>query len=108
MWKKADPAKVISLANFAGETQRIIGWNQDKETDRKELKELPKGHHTAYRVIATGELDGQRAVQYFYLIVSKQGDHLLVTFTLPPEQAARLGSRDLELVREIAFPETKE
>ncbi|MSU78987.1 MAG: hypothetical protein EXS16_12940 [Gemmataceae bacterium] len=108
MWKKGDPANVISLEKFAAETERTIGWNQTEETERKELKELPKGHHTAYRVIANGELDGQRAVQYFYLIVSKQGDHLLATFTLPPEQAARLGSRDVEFVREIGFPEAKE
>jgi hypothetical protein len=44
-------------------------------------------------------------VQYYYLIVSPQGDQLIVTFSVVPQHNQRLGARDLELVRAIVFPD---
>ena len=84
-------------------------WQEDKEIDRKQIKDTPKGHHTVYRVASSGLLsngssDGVRTVQFFYLIVSDQGEQMIVTFSMTPQQVQHLGDRDLELVREIAFP----
>ena len=81
------------------------GWVLDKETERKTLDNPSKGHSAVHRVIANGEMDGVRTVQYFYLIVGTGGEQLIITFSVVPQQAARLGSRDLEMVREIGFPE---
>jgi hypothetical protein len=103
-WKKTDPKNVTTLKQFAEDMAKTPGWTEDKEIERKELKDIPKGQHTVYRVAATGDLDGVRTVQYFYLIVSPQGEQLIVTFSVVPTHVTRLGSRDLELVREIVFP----
>jgi len=54
-------------------------------------------------VASSGELDGTRTVQYYYLIIGPQGDQLMVTFSVVPQHVQRLGSRDLEMVREITF-----
>ena len=104
-WKKTDPKKVMALEKFAEEMSKTPGWVEDKEIERKEVKDAPKGQHTVYRVAASGELDGVRTVQYYYLIVSPQGDQLIVTFSVVPQHNQRLGARDLELVREIVFPD---
>src|SRR5262249_6625174 len=94
MWKKTDPKNVISLDKFAEEMARTPSWVEDKEIERKQLKDVPKGQHTIYRVAASGELDGVRTVQYYYLVVGPNGDQLIVTFSVVPQQVERLGLRD--------------
>lgn len=105
-WKKTDLAKVMPLADFAELMAKTPGWNEDKETERREFKaaELPKGHHAIYRVVASGQLDGVATVQVFYLIISPQGEQRFVTFSVVPQHVGRLGARDLELIRELAIP----
>lgn len=104
-WKKVDPAKAMSVGDFADLMAKTPGWALDKETERKTLDNPSKGHHTIHRVIASGELDGVRTVQYFYLIVGSGGEQLIVTFSVVPQQVTRIGSRDVEMIREITFPE---
>lgn len=103
-WKQIDPKSVMSLEKFADEMAKTPGWMEDKEISREQVKNVPKGMHTMYRVAASGSLDGVRTVQYFYLVVGASGDQLIVTFSVVPQQAQRLGSRDLDMVREIIFP----
>ena len=107
-WKKGDPKNVMKLDEFADLMAKTPGWAIDKESERAELKDPPKGHQKVYRVSASGELDGVRTVQSFYLVMSPQGDQLIVTFSVVPQHVQRLGARDLELVREIIFPEPSE
>lgn len=104
-WKKVDPKNAMTLADFAALTEKTPGWAVDKEIERKTLDNTPKGQHAVHRVVASGELDGVRTVQYFYLIVGSGGDQLIATFSVVPTQVQRLGSRDLELVREVGFPD---
>src|ERR1019366_2005348 len=104
-WKKTDPKSVMTLDQFAQDMAKTPGWAEDKEIERKQLKDTSKAHHTVYRVASAGELDGVRTVQYYYLIVSPQGEQLIVTFSVVPQHVPRLGSRDLGLVREVVFPE---
>ncbi len=103
-WKKIDVTNVIALEKFADDMAKTPGWAEEKEISREQLKNTPKGQHTVYRVAASGSLDGVRTVQYFYLIVSPQGEQLIATFSVVPQQVQRMGSRDLEMVREIVFP----
>jgi hypothetical protein len=103
-WKQVDPKNVMSLAKFAEEMSKTPGWVQEKETDRQQIKDPPKGHHTVYRVAASGKLDDVRTVQYFYLIVSSTGEQLMATFSVVPQHVPRLGTRDMDFVREIVFP----
>ncbi|MSQ96109.1 MAG: hypothetical protein EXR98_16360 [Gemmataceae bacterium] len=105
-WKKADPKNVMAIGDFADLMAKTLGWAEDKEIERKEFKaeERAKGHHAVYRVVASGTLDGVATVQHFYLIVSPQGEQRIVTFSVVPQHVQRLGARDLELIRELAFP----
>ena len=106
-WKKTDPAKVTPIAAFADLMAKTPGWNEDKETERKEFKaaELAKGHLAVYRIVVSGQLDGVATVQFFYLVVNPQGEQRIVTFSIVPQHVQRLGARDLELIRELAFSE---
>jgi hypothetical protein len=103
-WKKIEPAKAMSKEEFAELMAKTPGWMEDKQTECQSLPNLPKAHHSAYRVVATGDLDGVRTVQYFYLIVGVNGEQAIVTFSIDPQQVQRLGARDVEMIREIAFP----
>jgi hypothetical protein len=102
VWKKAD-AK-MKLDEFAALMAKTPGWVEDKEIERKQIDNPAKGNLTIYRVASSGELDGIRTVQYYYLIIGPRGDQMIATFSVVPQHVQRLGSRDLEMVREIAFP----
>lgn len=104
-WKKADPKNAMTLDAFAELTAKTPGWATDKEIERKTLDAPAKGHQVVHRVAASGELESVRTVQYFYLIVGSSGEQMIATFSVVPTLVQRLGSRDLELVREITFPE---
>jgi hypothetical protein len=100
-WKKHPAGKHLSGAEFTQIIAKTPGWEQDKVLEAKEI-EAPK-EHWIYRVAAEGQLDGLKALQYFYLIAGPQGDHLLVAFTMTPSQAQKLDTRDLVLIRGITF-----
>jgi hypothetical protein len=42
-------------------------------------------------------------VQNFYVLATSGGDQMILTFTMRPAGAPRLGTRDLELVNAIEF-----
>ncbi len=102
VWKKTDAKKPMKIDDFAGLVAKTPGWVEEKEIERKQIDN--KSNHTIYRVASMGELDGIRTVQYYYLVVGPRGDQMVVTFSVVPQHVQRLGSRDLEMVREIAFP----
>src|SRR5207247_2087755 len=104
-WKKVNPNEVMKLQDFADLMSKTPGWEEEKITELKEFKDdaRPKGHHKIYRVAASGELERVKTWQYFYLIVSAQGEQIIVTFSVVPQQVSRLGVRDLELVRDLVF-----
>jgi hypothetical protein len=76
---------------------------QEKLLEAEEVKGAMNGNWI-YRVAAEGEMNGVAALQYFYLVAGPQGEQLLVTFTMTPAQAQKLGARDLTLLRGLAFP----
>jgi predicted exporter len=53
----------------------------------------------AYDIAVKRDLNGVRAVQYFYLVAGQSGEQAMLTFTTTPGQIQKLGSRDLEFVR---------
>jgi hypothetical protein len=100
-WKKADPSDKTTLEQFYDLMKTSPGWHEEKLIEKTELPE-PRGH-ALYRVTASGAFDDVKAVQSFYLVVSPQGERLIVTFSVVPNQVQKLESRDFELVRSIAF-----
>ena len=90
----ADDVKVI-VANAPG-------WAQETLIKAVEVP-LTTGQW-AYLLAGEGDLDGVRAVQYFYLIAGPEGDQAMLTFTMTPAQVQKLGSRDLEFLRGFLLP----
>ena len=43
-------------------------------------------------------------VQNFYVVASADGDQMILTFTMRPASATRIGTRDVALVNAIEFP----
>jgi hypothetical protein len=105
-WKKIDLKVVPTKEAFADMMAKTPGWAQEKEIACREIDKanMPRSWHKAYRVEASGELDGVKTWQNFYLIVSTQGEQMIVTFSMIPQHVQRLGIRDLELVRELVLP----
>lgn len=103
-WKKSDAKAITRLDDFAALMAKTPRWTEEKEIERKQIDAPGKNGPTIYRVAATGELDGVRTVQFFYLIISPKGDQLIATFSVVPQHVQRLGARDLELVRDIVLP----
>jgi hypothetical protein len=101
-WKKMAPGKHLSGDEFKETIAGTPGWVQEKLLEAVEVPS--ENGNWIYRVAAEGQLDGLKALQYFYLVAGPQGDQLVLAFTMTPAQAPRLGSRDLLLLRSITFP----
>ncbi|MCI0462875.1 MAG: hypothetical protein L0Z62_38505 [Gemmataceae bacterium] len=102
-WKKHDAGKHFTPDEFKEILASMPGWRMEKVLREEEVKDSGHGNWV-YLLAAEGETGGVSAVQCFYLLAGPQGDHLLVAFTMTPVQVQKLGSRDLALVRAVAFP----
>src|SRR5947209_559853 len=100
-WKRSDPKEVVSLEQFCELMKTTPGWQEEEVLEKNELKQ-PRGH-ALYRVTASGMLNEAKAVQSFYLVVSPQGEQMIVSFAIVPSQVQKLEARDFELVRGIGF-----
>ena len=101
--KKRGPAEAEkSVDAFAEEMAEAPGWNPTKEIERK--GDLGHPHkYTVHRVSASGQHLGVECIQSFVYITRPEGDQVLVTFSMPPNQAANLNGRDEDIVRTLAF-----
>jgi hypothetical protein len=48
-------------------------------------------------------MDGINVVQNFYLVAGPGGVQIVMAFTMTPNQAEKLGTRDLVMVRGLEF-----
>lgn len=101
-WENAGAGKHLSPAEFEKLTQGGANWKVEQVTDRTEVP--TDSDRWVYRVSARGELDGSPVVQNFYIVANANGDQIILTFTMRPAAASRIGTRDLELVNAIDFP----
>ena len=101
-WQSAGAGKHLSPQEFEKLTQGGSNWKVEQVTDRTEVP--TDADRWAYRVSARGELDGSPVVQNFYIVANANGDQVILTFTMRPAGASRIGTHDLELVNAIDFP----
>jgi hypothetical protein len=101
-WQKAQAGKHLSADEIKSIVANSPGWAQETLLKDEEVK-LPTGQW-AYLVAGAGDLGQDRAVQYFYFVAGPEGDQAMLTFTMTPTQAQKLGSRDLELVQRFLLP----
>lgn len=102
VWKNAGAGKHISPEEFDKLVASGTGWKPEEVVDRGEVP--TDGDRWAYRVVARGELDGAKVVQSFYVLADASGEQVILTFTMKPTTADRLGTRDVALVNAIEFP----
>jgi hypothetical protein len=105
-YRKTTPGNHISEEDFKGAIAQAPGW--DAENVEKGSVVPSPGGYWIYRIGASGTLNNVKAVQYFYLVAGSQGDQVVLTFTMAPAQAQKLGTRDVELVRSLTFPSRKD
>jgi hypothetical protein len=106
-FKKESSGNMMSLNEFVELMVEAPGWKHEDLIDKTDKVDVGGGIK-AYRVAASGELEGVKAVQYFYLLHGPQGHQMIVTFTMAPNQVRNLDARDLALLRGIAFPKKEE
>lgn len=100
---KKSPDKMMTLEEFVELMVDAPGWKHEELIDKTDKVEVGGGVKV-YRVAATGELEGVKAVQYFYLLHGQLGDQMIVTFTMAPNQVRNLDARDMTILRGITLP----
>jgi hypothetical protein len=101
-WTNAGPGKHMSPEEFEKLAAGGMNWKIEQVTDRTPV--ATDADRWVFRISARGELDGSPVAQNFYVVAGPNGDQMIVTFTMRPAAASRLGTRDLELVNAIDFP----
>jgi hypothetical protein len=103
-WKKTEPGKHLTGDEFREIISETPGWVQEKLLKTEEVPSAAGTGYWIYQVTAEGVMQGVSALQHFYLLAGPQGEQMLVTFTMTPAQASKLGTRDLDLLRAVSFP----
>ena len=105
VWNKAEPGKHLSIAEFKNITERTPGWVVEKDLQEGEVPSGDKGRWV-YRISALGQLDNVPTLQNYYVVTSPNGEQVVVTFSLSPKQAEKLGTKDLSLIGSLELPGT--
>jgi hypothetical protein len=100
--EKAAPGQHLDAAKFKADALASPGWSAESVLDEGEIKSGAPGRFV-YRVSATGETDGIKVVQCFFLVAGPEGDQLAVAFQTRQQQLTKLGARDLTFVETIEF-----
>jgi hypothetical protein len=83
-------------------TSETPGWQMEEIVEAGEMP--AEAGRYVYRISARGIMDEVKVIQYFYHIAGPNGDQVIITLTLKPNQASKLGTRDLTLVGSVGFP----
>jgi hypothetical protein len=105
VWEKGKGGKPMSLDEFRDAMNAIPGWKPERELQADKVPGT--GRKTIYRVSVLGQLDEAPVLQTFFLVASEGGDQVVVTFTMPPRNADKLGARDLSLAGSLEVPAPK-
>jgi hypothetical protein len=101
-WKNAGAGMHMTPADFEKLVSEGTGWKMEQVLERVEVP--TDADRWICRITARGELDGTKVIQNFYVVAAATGDQMIVTFTMKPTAAERLGTRDLAIVTAIDFP----
>ena len=105
-WPAAEKGQHLSVDEFKTAMYESTGFELKKELQAGEVPSDEKGRWV-YRLSTLGELDGVEVMQNFYLIAAPNGEQVVVSFTMTPKQADKLGARDLSFVGSLEVPAAK-
>src|SRR5207244_4147476 len=101
-YRKTAPGQHLSAEEFKEVVSQAPGWEPDN-IEKGSMVSSP-GNYWIHRIAAAGALNSIKVVQYFYLVAGPQGDQVVLTFTMAPNKAQSLGTRDVDVVRSLTFP----
>lgn len=104
-WTAAEKGKHLSEEEFKTAMNDTSGWAPEKAL-QESVVPSDKGRWV-YRYSVLGQLNGLAVLQSFYLVATPNGEQMVLTFTMTPKQADRLGARDLTLVEGVEMPSAK-
>jgi hypothetical protein len=104
-WTKAEKGKHMTPEDFRQAMEQTPGWVAEQELQSGEVS-TGKDHYL-YRVSGTGQLEGSKVVQNYYLAAGPAGDQIVLVFTMAPKQVDRLGTKDAVLAAGIEFVASK-
>jgi hypothetical protein len=102
MWTKAGVGKHMTPAEFEKLVGTGTGWKIDQIMEKSEVP--TDSDRWAYRITASGELEGTKVAQNFYVLAGAAGEQIILTFTMKPASASKIGTRDLAILNAVDFP----
>ncbi len=101
-WTTAKPGEHLSPEQFKNAMRSTSGWQPERELQSGEIP-TTEGKYI-YRLSEQGLLDGVSVLQNFFLVAAPTGEQVVLTFTLSPKLADKLGARDLSMAASIEVP----
>lgn len=100
-WVKAKKGEHLTPEQFKTAMRTTSGWRPEQEL---QASEIPCEGKYVYRLSEQGQLDGVQVLQNFFLVAAPTGEQVVLTFTLAPKLAEKLGARDLSIATSIEVP----
>jgi hypothetical protein len=104
-WTQAKKGEHLTPEQFKAAMRSTSGWQPEKEL---QSGEVPAEGKYVYRLSEVGLLDGVQVLQNFFLVAAPTGEQVVLTFTLAPKLADKLGARDLSMAASIEVPAAPE
>lgn len=101
-WKKAKKGEHLSPDDFKTAMHNTSGWRPERELQAGVVPTTDGKY--VYRLSVVGQLDGVQVLQNFFLIANAEGDQVVLTFTLSPKNADKIGARDLSMAGSLEVP----
>jgi hypothetical protein len=105
-WTKAKKGEHLTPEQFKTAMNGTSSWKPEKELQSGEIP-ATDGRYV-YRFSVQGQLDDVAVLQNFFLVAAPTGEQVVLTFTLPPKMADKLGARDLSMATSIEVPGIEE
>ena len=101
-WTSAKKGEHLSAEQFQHDMRTSVGWRPERVLQSGEIP--AEGGRWMYRLSEIGQLNGVTVLQNFYLVAGPGGEQVVLTFTLAPKMADKLGARDLTVAASIEVP----
>ena len=105
-WTKAKKGEHLTPEQFKTAMNGTSSWKPEKELQSGEIPAADGKY--VYRFSVQGQLDDVAVLQNFFLVAAPTGEQVVLTFTLPPKMADKLGARDLSMAASIEVPGPEE
>lgn len=103
-WTPAKKGEHLTPEQFKTAMRNTSGWKPEKEL---QAGEVPGDGKYIYRLSEQGVLDDVPVLQNFFLVAAPTGEQVVLTFTLAPKLAEKLGARDVSMAASIEVPAGK-